>query len=691
MIVRYATFQLFFVINCIFETPILPSTKYLIDKLYYLKKWAHFHAICIKRRGYAGMFQPRKDRYVICQACNNRDDIKNYDDKHFFITMDASSLIAKLIECNSGYYNFVMNERVYKKGFMNDIYDGKMYRNFVKSLSEADKHQYATATFNTDGAPLFESSTCSIWPIYLMVNELPYNVRTKELVLVGLWFGKDKPDMNVFLAPFVEHMNQLSTTGIECNINGIRRCIRLFPLVCCVDSVARAPVQGFVQFNGKNGCGLCLHPGMWVQNSSKSRSGGCMKYPLLNTVVKNRSMADTILHAEEGTPQNPVFGVKSRSPLIDLMKFDLIRGCVPDSMHACTGVAKQIAKSLFGTKEKVGILSRRLIPTIDNFLANIKCPHQVGRLTRPFSEKEFWKAREWENWTLYFSLPILFNIVPREFLMHWSLFVEALYILSQAEIRNFEIDLADRLLHKFVAGTEKLYSKVAMTFNVHLLLHLSKSVYDWGPLWAHNAFAFESGNGQLLKGIHSAKGMHHQICRRISLQYSLCMLKKNVNTSVVVKKFCTTLGTKIVQKTFQLNSIRYFGLPSAVNRLWIVYLGLSLESTVSYTKMVKNGCLFTSSGKTNTRSDNTYAMLKDNSYVKLNYFILDRVTKKEYTIVQKLVVVNVFNNEYTMLKKIVDIESTECAVLTNLMDKICVHIAVNENEYLCAMPNLYSY
>ena len=80
------------------------------------------------------------------------------------------------------------------------------------------------------------------------------------------------------------------------------------------------------------------------------------------------------------------------------------------------------------------------------------------------------------------------------------------------------------------------------------------------------------------------------------MQYSLCMLKKNVNPSVVVKQFCTTLGMKIVQKTFQLNSIRYFGPPSAVNRLWIVKLSLSLETTVSYTKLVKNGCLFTSSG-----------------------------------------------------------------------------------------------
>ena len=75
MVVRYAfvnalslnaIFQLFSLIYCIFETPILLNIKYLIDKLFYPKKWAHFHAICIKCRGYAGMFIPSKDRYVIC-------------------------------------------------------------------------------------------------------------------------------------------------------------------------------------------------------------------------------------------------------------------------------------------------------------------------------------------------------------------------------------------------------------------------------------------------------------------------------------------------------------------------------------------------------------------------------------------------------------------------------------------------
>ena len=67
--------------------------------------------------------------------------------------------------------------------------------------------------------------------------------------------------------------------------------------------------------------------------------------------------------------------------------------------------------------------------------------------------------------------------------------------------------MADQLLHEFVKKTELLYSKTAMTYNVHSLLYLARSVYHSGPLWAHNAFSFESGNGGLLKVIHAAKGI----------------------------------------------------------------------------------------------------------------------------------------------------------------------------------------
>ena len=213
--------------------------------------------------------------------------------------------------------------------------------------------------------------------------------------------------MESCLTPFVENMNQLSTVALSA--------ILIIPSF--ILKFSRWLVALILrQFNGRDGCGQCLHPEEWVRNSNKPRCGGFMKYPLLKNVPKIRKMADNVQHAAEATANNPVSGVMSRSPSLDLLKFELIHGCVPESMHACSEVAKQFVKLLFRTKEKVGLMSRQLIGDIDKLLTNIKCPNQVGRLFRHFSEREFWKAREWENWTLYYSIPILLHILPLEYI-----------------------------------------------------------------------------------------------------------------------------------------------------------------------------------------------------------------------------------------------------------------------------------
>lgn len=93
-----------------------------------------------------------------------------------------------------------MNERVTDVNVVKDIYDGKLYKAFLQSLDPETRHKYLTVTFNTDGGPLFESSTYSIWPLFLEVNELPFHIRTKDLIVAALWFGRNKPNMNVFLS-----------------------------------------------------------------------------------------------------------------------------------------------------------------------------------------------------------------------------------------------------------------------------------------------------------------------------------------------------------------------------------------------------------------------------------------------------------------------------------------------------------
>ncbi|XP_033226058.1 uncharacterized protein LOC117178736 [Belonocnema kinseyi] len=290
-----------------------------------------------------------------------------------------------------------------------------------------------------------------------MVNELLMHTRRKELILVGLWFGKNKPNMNVFLGPF-----------------------------------------GFTQFNELYGFNQCLHPGECVKNPNKanSRDSGNIKYPLQNKVPKNRNIQDTIEHMRLASDsRKPVFGVKNPPQLINLISFPFLSGYGSDSMHLVSGIAKPFATMLYGNIKKGGLFPKTMILKIDIALINIKATHQIVRLTRSFTEKEFWKAREWENWTLFFNMPILSNVLPSHFVIHWALFVKAMYLLMKEEISTFELDFVDQLLHEFVSKTKFIYSKAAMTYNVHSLLHLASSVYHWGPLWAHNEFSFEYGNG----------------------------------------------------------------------------------------------------------------------------------------------------------------------------------------------------
>lgn len=67
----------------------------------------------------------------------------------------------------------------------------------------------------SDGVPVFKSTKFGIWPVYLVVNELPPHLRflRKNILLWGVWFGPEKPKMNTFLSPFVQDMKALREEG----------------------------------------------------------------------------------------------------------------------------------------------------------------------------------------------------------------------------------------------------------------------------------------------------------------------------------------------------------------------------------------------------------------------------------------------------------------------------------------------
>ena len=50
---------------------------------------------------------------------------------------------------------------------------------------------HITLTMNTDGVPLYNSSSVSLWPVFLEINELPPSERSliQNMIIWGLWQG----------------------------------------------------------------------------------------------------------------------------------------------------------------------------------------------------------------------------------------------------------------------------------------------------------------------------------------------------------------------------------------------------------------------------------------------------------------------------------------------------------------------
>lgn len=350
-------------------------------------------------------------------------------------------------------------------------------------------------------------------------------------------------------------IKKIQSNPLECNINGEKIFIKLYILICCVDTGARAHMQGLTQFNGKFGCNWCLHP-----TESYHR---VTKYPIdlkrkrLPAKRTKEETVKTMMMLNRNKPK--INGIKAISPLIFLESFDIIDGFTPDYMHCVLlGVVKQITNILMQPLN---------IPHYQEQLNSIKLPHQVCRLTRPIDDNAFWNARVEENWLLFISMTLFSSKLQSKYLKYWSLLVESMHILLKSEIRVTELDRAEAMLKLFVELTQRYFGKAAITFNVHQLLHLVDSVRKWGPLWAHSTFAFEAGNHTLLQAIHCGNGAILQILRFINVSNSVSVIEKCLfsDDSQIARAFCSNTIPKRVQKCYKIGERTYFGLEKKID------------------------------------------------------------------------------------------------------------------------------
>ncbi len=277
------------------------------------------------------------------------------------------------------------------------------------------------------------------------------------------------------------------------------------------------------QFNGKHGCSSCLHPGVRIGRIQTYPPG--IEYPKRTT----QSLKSSAVKAER--QRTVVDGIKGTSILSSIV--DLASGAPIDYMHCVLeGVVKRLLDTWTSSAYKPYYLSKRKIGQIDESFI-VQCPpHDFSRATRSIQKhRKYWKASEYRNWLLFYSLPLLVTFLPPLYIHHFALLVCAIHILLQAKVTPTKIKAAEMMLKDFVSLLPELYDSKECTHNSHSLLHLGDHTRQWGPLWVFSAFPFEHKNGYLMGHVHSPNKIADQLLFSIVLDQTLNSVQHTLVTT----------------------------------------------------------------------------------------------------------------------------------------------------------------
>jgi hypothetical protein len=505
-------------VNSLFGSKVIDASKYFLLKYMEMgKEDTTFHIFCEKCEFYLGNRNELKSEKVACGNCSKEFNCSQ--PSSFFVSIDVEAQIKAILD-NTALANEIktyrFNRRKLDENALEDIYDGKCYKDLLEQglLSDPLNMSYI---FNTDGVNLAQSSFKSVWPIFMSINELSPKNRSKHIILAGLWVGAKDPNMRIFLKPFVETANKLSSDGITwADNNGQLQNSKIYPLCMVVDSGARYKLLNCSSFHSYYGCTFCYHKS---ENTPSGRRF-IVRVPTARLRTHDSMIQDMHEAFKNRNNKNKklrvVKGVKGPTPLISMKHFDLGHGVVNDFMHSvllgnCRSHTALILNS-FGAAYYAGAPGRIFL--MNERLKLIRPPSSITRYPRSIKEVKLWKASEWRSWLLFYSYVCLVGILKTEYLEHLSMLSSAIFILLQKSVVLSDLITARQYLMQYIYLTEKLYGKEAMLYNVHLLLHVVDGVINYGPLWTHNTFSFEGKNHYIMQMQTSPGRVAQQLARR---------------------------------------------------------------------------------------------------------------------------------------------------------------------------------
>ena len=325
--------------------------------------------------------------------------------------------------------------------------------------------------------------------------ELPPQERYKfdNILLTGLWYGKSKPNVPVFLKHFVNELSDLANgTDFEDDTG------QPIPSVCRIQSIvpdlpAKALFLNIKQFNGQFGCSTCKHPGRYDRELKARVYEYTTDTLSLRTAEESRRLANI---AER--TGHTLFGIKGKHAFGQFL--DIPDNVPIDWMHCvCEGILK---RQLFNrwlnpnfAAESYSLVGFAV--EVNEILLSIQVPHDCNRKPRSLDDLKHWKASEFRLFVLFTGLPCLRDaVLSNEFSVdhyyHFALLTTALCKLHSVPLSKVSVEKSQVLLDNFVRLLPNLYGQQECTFNSHSLLHFPSQVLDHGSLSFTSAFVFEA-------------------------------------------------------------------------------------------------------------------------------------------------------------------------------------------------------
>ncbi|KAK3918396.1 hypothetical protein KUF71_000968 [Frankliniella fusca] len=433
-------------INTILGEEVLPESEFIFKDVFRSTFLLEYHFYCSTCFRYLGEYKSFINATSKCDVCDNINSVNSLKSSNFFVYIPMEQQLRSLFESNPDIMDLLGHRfnRNVSPDQISDIFDGSVYKHHSREGEILSDVNNISITFNTDGSPVFKSGKNTMYPIQFRVNEFPPEIRSERwnCMVAGIWFFQTDPEMTTFLKPFVKESSKLYEKGFKWCRGEEVVTSRVLTLNCVLDSVAKPKVQAVKHFVGHFGCCYCLHPGIKIVGHPHPRflmqeniSLNEMTFESTYDVSQRDLESDEIVQVyhvhdrnEEDTRQAmqdvsssddmnlSINGVIGKSVLFPLTFMSLVFGLTLDYMHAILlgccrlSLSLQLGKSSRGKPyfigDKLGLINRRLL--------SIAPPSNISRRPRSLTFMGDWKANEWRNFLLYYSLPCIIGIQKPE-------------------------------------------------------------------------------------------------------------------------------------------------------------------------------------------------------------------------------------------------------------------------------------